>query len=142
MPQPSTPRQRAAAECARRGRSEFVAGCVRLVLGDESELDLVRALTGGSAAKYLDGREHQDTYWFRVWGMRALLWEWDASATDAVRAGLTDEAWRVREMAAKVIARHLVGDLTESVATLRADPVPRVRAAAERALARLLAAGA
>jgi hypothetical protein len=45
-------------------------------------------------------------------------------------------------MAAKVIARRLVGDGLEAAASLREDPVPRVRAAAERALAALTAAGA
>ena len=61
----------------------------------------------------------------------------------AVIANATrDEAWRVREMAAKVIARHRVGDALDAVAALRADPVQRVRAAAARAVTRLTAAGA
>jgi len=38
-----------------------------------------------------------------------------------------DDAWRVREMAAKVVARHLLGDLMSNVANLRSDPVARVR---------------
>jgi hypothetical protein len=37
-------------------------------------------------------------------------------------------------MCAKVIARHAVGDLLEAVAGRREDPVPRVRAAAIRAV--------
>jgi hypothetical protein len=45
-------------------------------------------------------------------------------------------------MAAKVVARHLVGEATSAVAALRADPVPRVRSAAERALIRLTATDA
>jgi len=45
-------------------------------------------------------------------------------------------------MAAKVVARHLVGEATGAVADLREDPVPRVRQAAQRALVRLTAAGA
>jgi hypothetical protein len=53
-----------------------------------------------------------------------------------------DEAWRVREMAAKVAARHLVGDCTEALVRLRDVGVPRVRAAADRALRRIGAAGA
>ena len=44
--------------------------------------------------------------------------------------------------AAKVIARRLIGEGLEAVAGLRDDPVPRVRAAAERALVALTAAGA
>jgi hypothetical protein len=45
-------------------------------------------------------------------------------------------------MAAKVVARHLLGDALPEVAALRADPVPRVRAAASRAVVLLTHAGA
>jgi len=45
-------------------------------------------------------------------------------------------------MATKVVARHLLGDLLIAVAELRADPVPRVRAVADRAVAVLTNAGA
>jgi hypothetical protein len=49
---------------------------------------------------------------------------------------------RVREMAAKVVARNLVGDALDDVAPLREDPVRRVRVAATRAVATLAARGA
>jgi hypothetical protein len=55
---------------------------------------------------------------------------------------MSDEAWRVRELAAKVVARHVIGDALPAVAALRADPIPRVRAAASRAVAALSYAGA
>lgn len=45
-------------------------------------------------------------------------------------------------MAAKVVARHKLGDALPAVSGLRSDPVPRVRAAAERAVAALTAARA
>lgn len=61
---------------------------------------------------------------------------------DAVLAALGDDAWRVREMAAKVIAKRRLGEALPAVAALRADPVPRVRAAATRATVVLTAAGA
>jgi hypothetical protein len=81
-----------------------------------------------------------NAYWLRVWGARGLLWNWDPRAVVVLRVALGVEAWRVREMAAKVIARHLVDELQLEVVELQHDPVPRVRAAASRALA-LLAAG-
>jgi HEAT repeat protein len=81
-----------------------------------------------------------NAYWLRVWGARGLLWNWDARATDAVRRALSDEAWRVREMAAKLVARHVIDEAQPDVVELVHDPVPRVRAAASRALA-LLATG-
>jgi hypothetical protein len=137
-----TPRQSIEAECARRGRAAVVAGCVGLVEGHDVDPSLLVALGGPGADKFLDGRPHDDTYWLRVWGARGLLWAWDDSALEAVRRALRDEAWRVREMAAKVVARNLVGDLLPEVAALRDDPVPRVRAAASRAVTVLTAGGA
>jgi HEAT repeats len=138
-----TPRERVAVECARRGRGAVVAGCVRLLGGDARDVGLIRVLGGRTAAWALEpGGGPERSYWFRVWAARGLLWAWDDVAVDAIIAALRDEAWRVREMAAKVVARHLVGDALEVVAALREDPVPRVRAAAERAVVRITRAGA
>ena len=133
-----SPRERIELECARRGRTAVVAGCVRLIHGDDSDTRLITVLGGPTARWALEG-ERAD--WYRVWAMRGLLWAWEDGALPAVLLALGDEAWRVREMAAKVVARHLVGDALDTVATLRDDPVPRVRAAATRAVARLTRAG-
>jgi hypothetical protein len=61
------------------------------------------------------------------------------TVTDAIIAAARDPAWRVREMAAKVVARHRVGAALGAVAALRDDSVPRVRAAASRAVLLLTA---
>jgi hypothetical protein len=45
-------------------------------------------------------------------------------------------------MAAKVIAKHHVGDALQAVTALADDPVPRVRSAASRAVMMLSASGA
>jgi HEAT repeat protein len=139
-----TPRESIEAECARRGRDAVVAGCVALIEGTSVDTDpgLLLALAGPAARKFLDGTDHDDLYWLRVWGTRGLLWAWRDQATGALLVALGDEHWRVREMAAKVAARHLVGDALEPLTALRDDPVPRVRAAAERAVAVLTSAGA
>ena len=63
-------------------------------------------------------------------------------ATAALIEAMGDGAWRVREMAAKVVARHRVGEALDAVAALRDDPVPRVRAAAARAVVVLTASRA
>jgi HEAT repeat protein len=76
-----------------------------------------------------------------VWAARGLLHAWDGRATAVIIQATADDAWRVREMAAKVIARHRVGDALPAVARLRTDPVRRVRAAAERAVVLLTASG-
>ena len=62
--------------------------------------------------------------------------------TAVIIGALGDRAWRVREMAAKVVAAHRVGQALDAVAAIRDDPVPRVRVAAERAVVLLTAAQA
>jgi hypothetical protein len=139
-----TPRQSVEAECARRGKPALVAGCVALLERRGGVDDGLVVALGGPAAEYVlgGGEGGKDGYWPRVWAARGLLHAWDDQATAAIITATGDEAWRVREMAAKVVARHGLGDALDAVAGLRADPVPRVRAAAERAVTRLTAAGA
>jgi HEAT repeat protein len=55
-----------------------------------------------------------------------------------VRACLKDDSWRVREMALKVVARRCIDNALEAVALLQHDDIARVRAAAQRALMRLV----
>ena len=136
-----TPRERIRAECARRGKEAVLHDCLALLDG-ATDPELTRSLAGRGAVKYFDGEQHDDTYWFRVWALRGLLWSWDDRATGHLVRALDDEAWRVREMAAKVVARNLVGEALTVVAARRDDPVPRVRRAAERALLRLTEADA
>ena len=136
-----TPRQSIEAECARRGRAEVVGGCVELLRGRQSDEQLLLALGGPPARHYLTGATPPD-YWLRVWATRGLLWAWSDEASPALRTALADEHWRVREMALKVVARHLVGDVLPAVQELRSDPGKRVRAAAERAVVRMIASRA
>ena len=138
-----TPRESIEAECARRGRQAVVDGCAQLITGGEADPALIVALGGPAARGLLDGGLPKgQRYWLRVWGARGLLWVWDDSALGALRFALEDEAWRVREMAVKVVARHRIGDTLASVAALQDDPVPRVGAAASRAVTVLTAASA
>jgi len=158
-----TPEQRIAAERARRGGPALIADCVALLEGRPDDVDdrLITVLGGDAAQHVIDGGEGgRSGYWPRVWAARGLLHAWpdpdpdsaaDVNAADANPAGSEDAAtaaiigalgdprWRVREMAAKVIAAHRVGQALDAVAALRADPVPRVRAAAERAVVLLTA---
>ncbi|MGH9169560.1 MAG: hypothetical protein ACRD0Z_01590 [Acidimicrobiales bacterium] len=130
-----TPRQSVEAECRRRGRQAVIAGCVDLIAGREADDALIVALGGPPAEYVLSGREGGRTgYWPRVWGTRGLLHVWDDLATPAVAEATGDQAWRVREMACKVVARHKVGDALGAVVALLDDPVPRVRRSAERAV--------
>jgi hypothetical protein len=141
-----TPEQRIAVECARRGRATLIAGCVALLSGRPDDVDdhLITVLGGDAAAHVIDGGEGgRSGYWPRVWAARGLLHAWDERAdqaaeadpaTDAIIGALGDHVWRVREMAAKVVAAHRIGRALDAVAALRDDPIPRVRVAAERAV--------
>jgi HEAT repeat protein len=143
--QTSTPRQRIAAERARHGTRALTAACIALLQQRPQDVSdsLITVLGGEPARGVLDGDAGGKTgYWPRVWAARGLLHAWDPAATSAVIDATRDEAWRVREMAAKVIARHRIGDALDVVAALRADEVERVRAAASRAVTVLTAAGA
>ena len=138
-----TPKQSVEAECARRGTVAVVTGCAALLSGEDADDALIIALAGPPARYVLDtGPAPVHRYWLRVWGARGLLYAWGDGARPAVLAALGDEHWRVREMAAKVVARRLLGEALPAVAGLAGDPVPRVRQAAQRAIARLTAAGA
>ena len=137
------PRERIQRECLRRGKEALVLDCVHLLTGGEVDEALVVVLGGAHARALLaTGVREPDEYWLRVWAARGLMWAWDDVATDAICAALNDEAWRVREMACKVVGRNNVGDALPTVAHLMSDASPRVQTAARRAVERLTALGA
>ncbi len=112
-----------------------------MFFGRSSDDAMGEVLAGAHAQLVGAGAEGGWTgYWPRVWAMRGLLYAWNEVAVAMVIEGTGDSAWRVREMAAKVTARRLVGDAFEAMTALADDPVERVRKAANRALTRLVAA--
>lgn len=137
MVQGSTPRLRVRLAAERDGRVAFVRQCVDVLAGARVDADLVWVLGGDSAPGVLAGREGgPHGSWPRTWALRAFLYVWDPEAEHAVVAACSDEHWRVREMAAKVMAaRKPTSEASlEALERLVADGNPRVRAAAARAL--------
>jgi hypothetical protein len=132
-----TPRESVEQECARRGKDAVVAGCIEVLSDGDVVPGLVLALGGPPARWVVTGEPPGPPYWLRVWALRGLLWAWDDVAFSSVETSLDDDAWRVREMALKVVARHRLQDLAGKAATLREDASSRVRAAASRAEMRL-----
>jgi HEAT repeat protein len=133
-----SPRQSVEAECRKRGTKAVVASCVAILNGEDVEPETLLALAGPAAEPVIEGREGGlDGHWPRVWAMRGFLYAWNDTAVDVVLAGPIDESWRVREMCAKVVARHQIVEAVEAMAGLLNDDVPRVRLAADRALVRL-----
>jgi HEAT repeat protein len=121
------------------GRERFVEVCCDLLAGADrtSYVPELRYLTGHDwepGDPVLDPTVWKD-YWVRTWGARGLLHRWSNGATDAVVAGLGDEHYRPAEMCLKVSARHDVAGSGPGAAALAVHDLPRVRAAAARALA-------
>jgi hypothetical protein len=127
--------------CAAYGTAAVARWCADLLLGrvapdDPAQPSLVW-IGGAHAATELrrgDMCERGQEYWARVWAARALRYAWAPGTEPAVARGLTDPAWRVREMSAKVAGQREIGEVGDALADLVADEVPRVRAAAVRAL--------
>lgn len=140
-----TPRQSIELESGRRGRDAVIDGCIAVLEGREDRVDdaLIVALGGPAAHRVVAGQSRADALmWKRMWATRGLLWAWDERATPALGSALGDKSWRVREMAVKVVRRHLVGEHLSTVAALDADPVARVRAIARETVKRLVDARA
>lgn len=139
----ATPSNRAYAAAQALGMRELASWCAEILTG---ELDLTdqdrhdprwiagKAWTGWGDPASWSGRGLG--HWPRVWAARTLLHAWDPVATLSLSHGLRDEAWRVREMCAKVVARYEVGSAAPGCAhCAKSDAVPRVQVASLRALA-------
>ena len=109
----------------------MVLRSLSLIAGNNEGEDFLLYVGGEHARGILEGAPV--LYWPELWGTRALLYVWNDSAVMAVTAALDNQAWRVREMAARVAAAR--GLEVEGILTgLLTDDVARVRAAAARAL--------
>lgn len=118
------------AACDRVGEDVVVGFCLGVLDGDRDYFNGPVTLhdLGGGIIDHL-------YYWPRVWAVRALRYCWAEVATPYVVSALGDEAWRVREQAARVIGQRELGEAGDALAGLVSDETPRVRAAAARALA-------
>jgi len=113
------------------GEKEVATRAIALVGGFNAGEEFLLFVGGRHAQGVIDGAPV--LYWPELWGTRALLYAWDDSALPAVKAALANQAWRVREMATRVVAARSL-ELTEPLVALLVDDVARVRAAAARAL--------
>tara|TARA_R110002020_G_scaffold475905_5_gene714423 strand:+ start:17076 stop:17621 length:546 start_codon:yes stop_codon:yes gene_type:complete len=122
---------RIAAASERHGEDTVVERAISLLEGNNEGKEFLLVVGGEHAQGILDGAPV--LYWPELWGTRALLHAWNDSAADAVRTALSNQAWRVREMATRVVATRRV-DAHDELVTLLQDETPRVRASAARAL--------
>jgi HEAT repeat protein len=131
IPIDELPAVRLAAAVAQLGEAEVVDRSIALLAGLNVGDEFLVIAGGRHAIGVLDGAP--PLYWPEVWGARALLYVWSDKAVDAVTAGLQNQAWRVREMCARVTAQRSL-DRAEHLRPLLTDDTARVRAAAARAL--------
>jgi len=120
------------------GRTRLVEVCCDLLRGADrtAYVPELRYLTGHSwepGDRTFDRAVWKD-YWVRTWGARGLLHCWHDAATVPVVAGLGDDHYRPAEMCLKVAARYDVAGSGPGAVRLTRHELPRVRAAAVRAL--------
>jgi hypothetical protein len=126
-----SPAARIAAAIERYGEAEVADRAAALLSGGNEGEEFLLWVGGRHGQGILDGAPA--LYWPEVWGARALLYAWADSAAPAVETGLSNRAWRVREMCGKVVAARRL-PFAGKVALLLTDEVARVRAIAARAL--------
>jgi len=131
QPNDDSPAERIAKVVAELGQDDVIARATALIAGLNAGEDFLLAVGGRHAQGILDGAPA--LYWPEVWGARTFLYVWNDSAAPAVLAGLGNQAWRVREMSAKVVAKRELA-YPDEVAELATDEVARVRAQAARTL--------
>lgn len=123
------------------GAEAVIDTCLALLRGETAYDSLPVALTflGGAGAigqlsrgdLAVRGQDH----WPRMWGARALRYVWLPRAEPGIVGALADPSWRVREMAAKVVAQRRCGSAAKPLESLLGAELPRVQVAALRALA-------
>ncbi|WP_213813888.1 HEAT repeat domain-containing protein [Glaciihabitans sp. dw_435] len=134
IPVDAPPADRIAAAVKRWGEDEVVARSIALMAGRNAGDDVLLYVGGVHAQGILDGAPA--LYWPEVWGARALTFVWNDNAVTAITAGLTNQAWRVREMSLRVATLRKL-DVADVVRPLLKDEVARVRSGAARALGEL-----
>lgn len=135
------PDQRVAVAVQRWGVERVVTGCADMLragpddVPDGVDRELTMELGQLSDPEWLaGGKPPGHAYWARVWAARALRYVWLDTAAPAVLTALGDQQWRVREMTVIVVADRELAEAADTLVALTADEVPRVRAAAARAL--------
>jgi HEAT repeat protein len=129
----------AAAAAERLGGPSLADWAVRLLTGrarpgDDGDPDI--ALIRGDPAA-LDPELALDPHLSRWLGARVLVHHWHPRAAGAVAKGLTDDSAAVRQLCCRIVAVQgspAFDASARAVEGLLADPDPRVRSAAARAL--------
>jgi HEAT repeat protein len=124
--------ERIQAAVAHYGEDVVSANAVTLLRAKNAGKDFLLYAGGRHALGILEGAPA--LYWPELWGARTLLYVWNDSAAPYVVVGLTNQAWRILEMCARVVTLREL-QVAPKLVRLTTDEVPRVRSAALTALA-------
>ena len=132
LPIDSPTEERIRAAVAHYGENVVSDNSVALLRAKNAGTDFLLYAGGRHALGILEGAPA--LYWPELWGARALLHVWGEQAAPYIVVGLNNQAWRVREMCAKVVLLRGL-QVVPKLVRLTTDEHPRVRAAALHALA-------
>ena len=124
--------ERIRAAVAHYGENVVIDNSVALLRAKNAGKDFLLYAGGRHALGILEGAPA--LYWPELWGARALLHVWGEQAAPYIVVGLNNQAWRVREMCAKVVLLRGL-QVVPKLVRLTTDEHPRVRSAALHALA-------
>ncbi|MEV8371779.1 HEAT repeat domain-containing protein [Kribbella sp. NPDC056861] len=130
------------AACAQYGEDVVIDWCVAFLTGEISgedaygpDLPKLVALTGSAnPGGWAAPVDPVNFYWIRVWAARAFLYIWRDDVVSALLSVVDDPAWRVREHVARITAQRELGQLVDGLLPMLDHELPRVRAAAVRAV--------
>ncbi|TWD83838.1 HEAT repeat protein [Kribbella amoyensis] len=136
-----TPRELIRAACAEHGDDAVIDWSVDLLTGVVAPedafvpplLEKLKWLAGPSVGGWAE-LDPVNFYWVRVWAARAFLYVWRDDVVDALLIAADDPAWRVREHVARITAHRELGQLVDALLPMLDHELPRVRAAAVRAV--------
>lgn len=136
------PREVVRAACAEFGEDTVIEWCVGFLTGEISgaeaygvALPRLVAITGSeNPGGWQAPVDPVNYYWVRVWAARVFLYVWRDDLVDVLRKAASDPAWRVREHVAKITAQRELGQLVDALLPMLDHELPRVRAAAVRAV--------
>lgn len=136
------PREVVQAAVAAHGEDTVIDWAVAFLIGEISgtaaygeELPKLVAITGSAnPGGWSQPVDPVNYYWIRVWAARVFLYVWRDDVVDALLAVADDPAWRVREHVARIAAQRELGQLVDALLPMLEHELPRVRAAAVRAI--------
>jgi len=136
------PREVVRAACAEHGQDTVIDWSVAFLTGEISgeqaygaALPKLVAITGSAnPGGWSAPVDPVNYYWIRVWAARVFRYVWRDDVVDALLIAAGDPAWRVREHVARITAQRELGQLVDALLPMLSHELPRVRAAAVRAI--------